>query len=54
MEYLSQRNLHAAYLIDSVTQQCTKVQSVNFLVDQSGSIGLPNFQLALQFLISYV
>lgn len=42
--------LHEAYLIDSVTQECNKYQSINFLVDESGSIGLPGFQLALYFL----
>lgn len=36
--------LHASYLIDSVTIPCNKHQSVNFLVDQSGSIGQTNFE----------
>lgn len=49
-----QIDLHAAYLIDSVTQKCNKLQSVNFLVDESGSIGAPGFQLALDFLKMYV
>lgn len=47
-------NLRSAYLIDSVTQRCNKLQSVNFLVDESGSIGAPGFQLALSFLSTYV
>ena len=42
-----QVDLHAAYLIDSVTQQCDKYQSVNFLVDESGSITAPGFALCL-------
>lgn len=42
--------LRSAYLIDSVTVRCNKYQSVNFLVDQSGSIGAANFQYALRFL----
>jgi endonuclease IV len=46
--------LHASYLIDAVTQKCNKQQSINFLVDQSGSIGAPGFQLALDFLKMYV
>lgn len=43
--------LRSAYLIDSVTQRCNKYQSVNFLVDESGSIKASNFQLALDFLV---
>lgn len=39
--------LHSAYLIDSVTIPCNKEQSINFLVDESGSIGASNFQYAL-------
>lgn len=46
--------LRSAYLIDSVTQRCNKHQSVNFLVDQSGSIGAPSFKLALDFLTNYI
>lgn len=46
--------LRSAYLIDSVTQRCNKRQSVNFLVDESGSIGAPGFQLALDFLTKYI
>lgn len=46
--------LRSAYLIDSVTVRCNKYQSVNFLVDQSGSIGASNFQYALKFLTTYV
>lgn len=42
--------LRSAYLIDSVTQRCNKLQSVNFLVDQSGSVGIDSFNLALKFL----
>lgn len=53
-QYDEQIDLHAAYMIDSVTQKCNKLQSVNFLVDESGSIGAPGFQLALQFLEMYV
>lgn len=47
-------NLRTAYLIDSVTQRCNKYQSVNFLVDESGSIGAAGFQLALDFLDKYI
>ena len=36
--------LRSAYLIDSVTTRCNKHQSVNFLVDQSGSVGSTAFQ----------
>lgn len=39
----SLEELHASYLIDSVTIECDKRQSINFLVDQSGSIGQTNF-----------
>lgn len=46
--------LRSAYLIDSVTIRCNKYQSVNFLVDESGSIGAINFQFALDFLTTYV
>lgn len=46
--------LRSAYLIDSVTIPCNKEQSINFLVDESGSIGAANFQYALQFLKIYV
>jgi len=46
--------LRSAYLIDSVTQRCNKYQSVSFLVDESGSIGATNFQLAKDFLYRYV
>lgn len=46
--------LRSAYLIDSVTVRCNKYQSINFLVDQSGSIGASNFQYALKFLNTYV
>jgi len=46
--------LRSAYLIDSVTQRCNKHQSVNFLVDQSGSIGASSFKLALDFLTKYI
>ena len=46
--------LRSAYLIDSVTRRCNKIQAVNFLVDQSGSIGDANFVLALDFLTKYV
>lgn len=46
--------LRSAYLIDSVTIRCNKYQSVNFLVDQSGSIGAANFQYALKFVETYV
>jgi hypothetical protein len=46
--------LRSAYLIDSVTIRCNKYQSVNFLVDQSGSIGASNFQYALKFVETYV
>lgn len=41
-------------MIDSVTQKCNKEQSVNFLVDESGSIGSGPFQLAKDFLTMYV
>lgn len=40
-------------MIDAVTQKCNKLQSVNFLVDESGSIGAAGFQLALDFLEMY-
>ena len=46
--------LRSAYLIDSVTIRCNKYQSVNFLVDQSGSVGASNFQHALTFIETYV
>lgn len=46
--------LRSAYLIDSVTKRCNKIQAVNFLVDQSGSIGAANFALALDFLTKYI
>ena len=46
--------MRSAYLIDSVTIRCNKYQSVNFLVDESGSIGASNFQYALKFLETYV
>ena len=41
-------------MIDSVTQTCNKIQSVNFLVDESGSIGALNFEMARQFLYQYI
>lgn len=44
----------SAYLIDSVSKRCNKYQSVNFLIDESGSIGAPGFQLALDFLTEYI
>lgn len=37
-----------------MTQKCNKLQSVNFLVDESGSIGATGFKLALDFLAMYV
>ena len=43
-------NLHNSYLIDSVTLQCNKYQSINFLVDHSASINADAFDLALDFL----
>ena len=46
--------LHSAYLIDSVTTRCNKHQSVNFLVDQSGSVGAVAFQSNLDFLDAYI
>jgi len=46
--------LRSAYLIDSVTGVCEKYQSVNFLVDESGSIGVVNFNLVLGFLEEFV
>jgi hypothetical protein len=46
--------LHSAYLIDSVTSTCNKYQSINFLVDESSSIGSSSFSSALSFLSSYV
>lgn len=46
--------LHSSYLIDSVTTRCNKYQSINFLVDQSGSIGAGPFQYAKDFLYAYV
>lgn len=46
--------MHAAYLIDSVTHVCNKDQSINFLVDESGSIGPVGFKTALEFLSNYV
>ena len=46
--------LHSAYLIDSVTTRCNKYQSINFLVDESGSIGSTAFQYAKTFLYTYV
>lgn len=46
--------LHSAYLIDSVTTRCNKYQSINFLVDESGSIGSSAFQYAKTFLYAYV
>lgn len=46
--------LHSAYLIDSVTTRCNKYQSINFLVDESGSIGSGPFQYAKDFLTAYV
>lgn len=49
-----QMDLHAAYLIDSVTEVCDKDQSINFLIDESGSIGPAGFTTALNFLVDYV
>lgn len=46
--------LHSSYLIDSVTTRCNKYQSINFLVDESGSIGSSAFQHAKSFLYAYV
>ncbi len=46
--------LRSSYLIDSVTKKCNKVQSVNFLVDESGSIQAANFVFAKQFLYDYI
>ena len=46
--------LRSAYLIDSVTQRCNKHQSISFLIDESGSIGNVNFQLAKAFLTKYI
>ena len=43
--------LRSSYLIDSVSKRCNKYQSVNFLVDESGSIGATGFRLALDFLV---
>ena len=44
----------SAYLIESVSKRCNKYQSVNFLVDESGSIGAGPFRLALDFLVDYI
>ena len=44
----------SAYLIDSVSKRCNKYQSVNFLVDESGSIGPGPFRMALDFLLKYI
>ena len=41
-------------MIDSVTVACDKLQSVNFLVDQSGSITAPNFEYVRDFLELYI
>lgn len=46
--------LRSSYLIDSVSKRCNKYQSVNFLVDESGSIGASAFRLALDFLVAYI
>ncbi len=46
--------LHSAYLIDSVTTTCNKYQSINFLIDESGSVGNTAFKNALSFLETYV
>lgn len=37
-----------------MTTVCNKEQSINFLVDESGSIGASNFKYALDFLTIYV
>jgi hypothetical protein len=44
----------SAYLIDSVSKRCNKYQSVNFLVDESGSVQAGPFRMALDFLIEYI
>lgn len=46
--------LDSSYLIDSVTSTCNKYQSINFLIDESGSIGLGPFQNVISFLNLYV
>ena len=37
-----------------MTQKCNKYQSINFLIDQSGSIGSANFNLTLNFLEQFI
>jgi len=46
--------LRSSYLIDAVTQKCNKYQSINFLIDESGSIGSANFALTLNFLADFL
>ena len=41
-------------MIDAVTQKCSKFQSINFLIDESGSIGLGNFNLTINFLEQFI
>lgn len=37
-----------------MTQKCNKTQSINFLVDESGSIGAASFVMAIEFLEMYI
>lgn len=37
-----------------MSKKCDRYQSISFLIDESGSITAPNFQLALDFLSQYV
>lgn len=46
--------LRSSYLIDSVTRRCNKYQSVNFLIDESGSIQSGNFALIKNFITQYL
>ena len=48
-----QEYLHCAYLIDSVTTPANKYQSINFLADESSTIGSSNFNRITAFLTNY-
>jgi len=48
-----QEYLHSAYLIDSVTTEVNKYQSINFLADESSTIGSSNFNHITAFLSNY-
>ena len=46
--------LHSSYLVEAATTVYNKSQSVNFLVDQSATVGASNFANMKAFLNSYV